>query len=117
MSKKDKLPPAPRFEPFQQGSDKAVSESITKLQSDKIPEVFLNANLTHRERKANNLMRNIGDDFHLNFLLNYVIGDCIFSVAEDGKRSDQTVEIVRQPQIQVEGGTGFFGSIKDRLRV
>lgn len=112
---KNKLPPEPRFKPIEIGSDKAVSESIQKLLSKEDPEVYMNANLTHRERLSDNLMRNIGQNFQLDFLLDYVKGDCILSTAENSKRSEQIVTVVKQPDIHMEGGGSILGNFRDKI--
>jgi hypothetical protein len=117
MPNKENLPPTPVYQPMQLGADKAVSESIQKMTGEEKQAVYLLAKLTKRDKSRLSIMESIAKDFELGWLSNYIMAFCTFSAAEEGKRSDQIVTIVKQPEISVEGGGGFLGTIRDKLRV
>lgn len=87
------------------------------MTSEEKQAVYLLANLTKRDKSRLSVLESIAKDFKLAFLENYLMAFCTFSAAEEGKRSDQLTTIVKQPDIKVDNGGGFFGGIRDRLRV
>jgi hypothetical protein len=109
------LPPPPRFEMVQQGSDVAVSKAIDKFTSEEPQAVKVLANLTQKDKHRLAVMDTIQKSFKFEFLKDYTLSYCTFSAAQDGKRSDQLTEVVKQPNIIAEGSSGLFGGLKERL--
>lgn len=98
-----------------QNENTAVANAIAQLTSEQRQAVLVLANIGQNDPSRFGLVESIAADMKLSWLDTWVKTTLTLTAAVKGLRSNQIVEITRQPSIMTD--MGFFGKAKDKIHL